>query len=119
VIMKRGLVLVLVLVVGACPGKQATGGGSTGGSGSGPAGSRCEAARAAVERLYRAEATEPDPTRLATWVADNTTMVLNDCVKDPGKRVPCIQRATSVAELESKCVSPLDDEGTEGEELRP
>lgn len=114
--MKRCLVLLLVAT--ACPSKQGPAGGGVS-AGSGSAVATCADAHATVERLYRAEATDADAARRETWIADNTAMVLNDCAKDPAKRVPCIQRATSVADLENKCVAPLDDDGTEGEELRP
>jgi hypothetical protein len=90
----------------------------TGGSGSAPAASPCDAIRPKVEQLYRAEAEQKEPKRVAEAVADNTAMVMNDCAKAPAKVAACVHGADSVAELEKKCLTPLDDEGSEGEELR-
>jgi hypothetical protein len=45
-------------------------------------------------------------------------MVMNDCAKAPDKVVACINSVSTIAELETKCLRPLDDEGTEGNELR-
>jgi hypothetical protein len=39
-------------------------------------------------------------------------MILGDCRKDPDRFVPCIRAATTVAQLESECVIPLDEAGT-------
>ena len=118
--MKANWLIPGVLAVAcACPAKQTTGPGS---SGSGivvekPA-STCDGLRARVEALYRAEAQAKEPKRVEEAVADNTTMVLNDCAKAPDKVVACVNEATTIAELESKCLRPLDDEGTEGTELK-
>lgn len=75
----------------------------------------CDAARARVEQLYRASATGNDAARIDEAVADNTAMVMTDCATDPDKVAACIARATSAAELESRCVIALDDEGSEGD----
>jgi hypothetical protein len=100
----------------ACSGK----GGTTMGGGGGSAGgaSPCEGIRARVEQLYRAEAQAKEPKRVDEAVADNTTMVMNDCARAPAKVSRCVRGVASVPELEKKCLAPLDDEGTEGEELR-
>jgi hypothetical protein len=45
-------------------------------------------------------------------------MVMVDCAKDPAKVVPCLNSATTIAELEARCLVPLDDEGREGSELK-
>jgi hypothetical protein len=45
-------------------------------------------------------------------------MVMNECVKSPDKVVACINKVSTSAELETHCLAPLDDEGTEGEALR-
>jgi len=101
----------------ASPGKVGTRPG--GGSNDGSAAQLCEGIRPKVERLYRAEAEAKEPQRVAEAVADNTTMVMNDCARAPAKVAPCVNAASSVAQLEQQCLVPLDDEGTEGEELRP
>jgi hypothetical protein len=116
--MKRLLVLVAVV---ACSGKTT---GPTTGSGSStvvtpPSSAKtCEDVKSRVEQLYRVEAQSKEPKRVDDAVADNTTMAMNDCAKDPAKIVPCLANVPSVAELEKQCLIPLDDEGTEGEALR-
>lgn len=105
---------VAALLACACSGK----GGTTVGGGEGSGVRPCEGIRAKVERLYRAEAEAKEPKRVDEAVADNTTMVMNDCAKAPAKVAACVNDAASVADLEKKCLVPLDDEGTEGEALR-
>jgi len=83
-----------------------------------PVATGCEVMRAKVESLYRTEAQAKDPQRVDEVVADNTTMVMNDCAKDPGKVSACLERVSTVADLEAKCLVQLDDEGTEGNALR-
>ena len=111
--------LAAVLLAGACTcsgsrGPKVGGGGSSDGT----AVRACDEIRAKVERLYRAEAQAKEPKRVEEAVADNTTMVLNDCAKAPSKVVACVNDVSSIAELEKRCLASLDDEGTEGEELR-
>jgi len=103
--------LVLGLVACACPGGGAgpgTGAGPNGGGGG--ATGDCAAARTHAEQLYRAAASSADdPT-----VADNAAMVAADCAADPARVARCAAAATTVAQLESDCLVPLDDEGSEG-----
>ena len=110
--------LVLVFVV-ACSGGGVP---PTTGSGSGTppvAGGPCESARSKVEGLYRAEAEAKEPrVDDRIYVADNTQMVMNDCAKDPAKVAACINSISTIAELEAKCLRPIDDEGTEGTDLK-
>jgi hypothetical protein len=109
-------VMLAALVACACPTKQAP---ITGGSGSGSSvAPGCEGIRAKVEQLYRAEAQAKEPKRVEEAVADNTAMVMNDCAKAPAKMATCVGRVSTVAELEKTCLVQLDDEGSEGEELR-
>jgi hypothetical protein len=77
----------------------------------------CDAMRARVEQLYRAEAQAREPARVDDAVADNTAMVMSDCQKAPDKVAACIVGATTVKDLESRCLAPIDDEGTEGDKL--
>nr|MDQ3365273.1 hypothetical protein [Myxococcota bacterium] len=93
-----------------------TGGGS--GSAAGSSAATCEGTRARVEGLYRRELADQEPGRMTQLVADNTTMVLDDCAKDPPRVIACIAAAASVADLERTCLLPLDDEGSEGDALR-
>lgn len=88
------------------------------GDGSGTSATGCAGARPKVEQLYRAEAQVKEPKRVDQAVADNTTMVMNDCAKAPDKVVACIHSISTIAELETKCLRPLDEEGTEGNELK-
>ena len=108
---------VLLACACSCSGKGATTVGS-GGSAEGSARASCNDLRAKVEQLYRVEAEAKEPKRVEEAVADNTTMVMNDCAKAPAKVAACVNDAASVADLEKKCLVPLDDEGTEGEALR-
>ncbi len=109
----------LLLLVGACPGKPTTTTGAQGsGGGSAPVikdANGCADIKAKVEQLYRAEAQAKEPKRVEAFVADNTTMVMNDCAKGPATAVPCIAKAQSILEIEKQCLVPLDDEGTEGD----
>jgi hypothetical protein len=111
------VLFVSVLLACACPSKQgrAPNGGGSGGGGS----ATCDSIRGKVEALYRAEAEATEPERVAEAVADNTTMVMNDCARAPARVTACVGRVGSVAELEKTCLIPLDDEGTEGEALHP
>jgi hypothetical protein len=116
--MPPSLLLLVVLVAGACPSKQAAGPGS-GSQGSNVAqvtgATTCADVRGRVEQLYRAEAMAKEPGRVDEAVADNTAMVMSDCARDPATFVPCLAASPSVAELERTCIVPVDDEGTEGE----
>jgi len=110
----------LLLVACACPAKPApttaTGSGTASGSAvAATDATTCDGVRPRVEALYRGEAQQKEPTRVEEAVSDNTTMVMNDCTKDPAKLVPCLAKAATVAELEKTCLIPLDEEGTEGD----
>jgi len=118
------LLALLAATACACPGKHATAvgepgsGGSASGSAADPgAPATCAGIRAKVEALYRAEAQRLEPTRVEAAVADNTTMVMNDCARDAARVAPCVARVTSVVDLEHQCLIPLEPEGTEGKEL--
>ncbi len=112
------VVVVLALGACACPGTPAP---ATSGSGSGSAtasATTCEGTRAKVLGLYRRELADQEPGRMTQLVTDNTTMVMNDCAKDPPRVIACIAAAATVADLERTCLLPLDDEGSEGDALR-
>jgi hypothetical protein len=110
------MLLAIVLAGCACPTPAvktpATGSGSAAAKPAAP----CESVRAHVADLYRAEATAKEPKRVDEAV-DNTAMVMAQCAKDEAARVACLQAAQSVADVEQKCVTKLDDEGTEGTSL--
>ena len=118
----KWLCLVALLACGppSKPPSSPTGGitaGSGPASGAPSTSPACDGVRARVEQLYRAAARERDPARVNELVADNTTMVMNDCVKAPDQATACITAATTVQELEARCLVPIDDEGTEGDQL--
>jgi len=75
----------------------------------------CDAARAKVEAMYRADAEIKEPKRIDDATADNVAMVMKDCAKAPDKVGACLANATSTADIETKCLAPLDEEGTEGD----
>lgn len=116
------LLMVAAVLLGGCPGKGGQGGAGNGGggagSGTGTAATSCDGLRAKIEAMYRAEAQAREPRRVEEAVADNTTMVLNDCAKDPTTVVACVHSVGTVAELERRCLAPLDDDGSEGDALR-
>jgi hypothetical protein len=109
-------VWLLVLAVAACSGTHGT---STGNGSAPPAtgAKTCDDVRPRVQQLYRGEAQIKEPTRVDEAVADNTAMVMNDCAKDPAKRVPCLAKVDSVPELEKQCLIQLDDDGTDEKAL--
>lgn len=113
-------ITLMALVACACPskGSQNPGTGSGPGSGSAATETSCESVRAKIEQLYRTEAQAKEPKRVDEAVADNTAMVLGDCAKAPAQVVACINGVTTLADLEAKCLRALDDEGSEGKELR-
>jgi hypothetical protein len=114
----RSLVLLCVL---ACSSKQGTPTNGSGGGGSNePPLTGCDGAKHKVGELYRAEsvANKDKPERVEEAVADNTAMVMNECVKAPKLVVDCIGRVKTAGELEKQCLAQLDEEGSEGEALR-
>lgn len=103
----------LVLMACACPGKAAaptSQGGSAAPVGA-PSRDGCAAVRAHVEQLYRAEAQIAEPRRVDEAVADNTAMVMADCEVAPAKVSACVSAATTVHQIETKCLSRLDETG--------
>ena len=109
----------LLIVACACPSKSTspptTGSGSSAAPPVTTAINTCDDARPKLEALYRADAQQKEPKRVDEAVADNTAMVIKDCKRAPEKAVPCLASATSLDDIEKKCLAPLDDEGTEGE----
>jgi len=43
---------------------------------------------------------------------------MSECNREPGRVAACAAKAKSAPELESKCLSPLDDEGSEGDRFK-
>jgi len=115
--MTRLAAILLCLVACACPDNKPL---QNPGSGSGSAApvAGCEGARTKVEALYRAEAQVKEPKRVDEAVADNTTMVMNDCARAPDQVSACLAGATTIADIETKCLRQLDEEGSEGDELK-
>jgi hypothetical protein len=110
--MSKTIVIVIVIALAACSGKQAS---MTPGS---PPAGRCEAVRGKVAELYRAEARVKEPARVEAMVADNTRMVMLGCAETPDKVSACIAGAATVTDIERTCLAALDDEGTEGDVFR-
>ena len=102
-----------IAFVGACACKSGSTKGTTGGGGGDP--SSCDAVKAHVEELYRAAASGDN---IDEQVADNTQMVMNDCVAQPDKVAPCAEKAKTAADLEARCLIPLDEEGSEGDRFK-
>jgi hypothetical protein len=109
--------LAAALWIAACGSRTPPGTMQGSASGSGASGGPCEAMRGRVEQLYRAEAQAKEPSRVDAAVVDNTAMVMTDCAQDPDKVAACLAAATTVADLEARCLAPIDDEGTEGDKL--
>ena len=114
----RSLVLVFVLACSSKQGTPSNGSGVVGSNDPPPTG--CDAAKKKVGELYRAEAVANNdkPERVEEAVADNTAMVMNECVKAPKLVVDCIGRVKTAGDLEKQCLAQLDEEGSEGEALR-
>jgi hypothetical protein len=115
--MMRLLLLVLLACGNKPPSTGSTGSTGSAGSGASPTATACDAVRPKVAELYRAHLRDRDPARIAEAVADNTTMVMNDCLQAPDTTAACIAAARTAPELEARCLIPLDDEGTEGDKL--
>ena len=113
-----GVAIGLVMALAACGAPAAT---TTTTSTSTPppqTTATCDNVKPRVESMYRAEGQQREPKRVDEYVSDNTTMIMNDCVKNPTKLAPCIAAAATIAQMEQECVIPVDDEGTEGEAVR-
>ena len=102
-------------VVGG-PGAGSGGAGSAAGGGAG--GAPCRGVQPKVEALYRAEATAAGAKagRVEEAVRDNTAMVLAECRQRP-EISGCVDKASSARQLETECLLPLSDEGTEGDSI--
>jgi hypothetical protein len=105
----RSIGVVLAFALGACACKSKK---DTGGGGTGTGDATCDAIKTHVEKLYRAEASGDN---IDEQVADNTQMVMNDCAAAPDKVARCAKGATNVADLETRCLIPLDQEGSDGD----
>ena len=110
--------LIVALLACGCPARPAAP--ATGGNGTAhddTTGTGCTAVRGKIEQLYRTEASSREPTRIAEAAADNTAMVMTDCARSPAEVTACIAAVTTAAELEARCLAPIDDEGSEGDKL--
>jgi hypothetical protein len=123
----RFLTFGLVLALAACGCKQKGGGGTGptgdgGGTGTGSGGgsvvdtsgdpAACDAVATKVAGLYQASA---ERTKLTPEeVADNAALVMAECRTAPNHVIACVNKVTSVVQLETLCMGKLDDEGSEG-----
>jgi hypothetical protein len=117
--MKRVALFALWIAACACAPKKPVTDGSGGGTGTATAtGASCDDAKPAVTALYEAEAKATDQVdHDPSFVDDNVAMVMKDCAKDPARVARCATGAKDVASLEHDCLIPLDEEGSEGEEV--
>jgi len=105
----KSLILAASLFAAACAcGKKDDGTGPGAGTGTAARAGSCDEARAHVEDLYRG--TES--------AADDVAMVMKDCAADPARVAGCAGAAKTAAELEQRCLIPLDDEGSEGDRFK-
>lgn len=120
--LRVGLVALVLLSACACKQKS-TGGTGPGGEGDGGGTARppvdtsgdpaaCDGISGKVTGLYQASAERTKMT--PEEVADNAAMVLAECRTAPNHVVACVQKVTSVVQLEELCLGKLDDEGSEG-----
>lgn len=120
---RAGILVAMLLSACACKQKGPGGTGPNGdgggtGTGSGkpidtsgdPA--ACDGISGKVTGLYQASAERTKMT--PEEVADNTAMVMAECRGAPDHVVACVQKVTSVVQLETLCIGKLDDEGSEG-----
>lgn len=112
--------IVIGIALAACSGKQGTpgAGSGTGAVNTTPPPGGCDGIRPKVEQLYRAEAQAKEPSRVEDAVADNTRMVMLECATAPDKVSACLAGVATVMELETTCLAPLDDEGSETDSFR-
>ena len=73
----------------------------------------CDRHAARVADLYRAQLDQP----IDGEVEDATDMLMADCYRDADRLAPCLERATSIEQLEHDCVTALDDEGRAEQQL--
>lgn len=102
----------------ACKGSGSGGTGPGTGTGTGPGtgavdASACDGQAGHVRELYQALAGRTDLS--PGEVDDNVAMVMTECKAAPARVVPCLTKVTAVAQLESTCLAPLDDEGRDGQ----
>ncbi len=73
----------------------------------------CEPAAEKAAILYKQAAFDEGlaPNLHADFTEANVHMVMVDCRANPEAVVRCVSKATSVAQLESRCLAPLDDAG--------
>ncbi len=76
----------------------------------------CGGQRAHIEALYRAEAQAGPADRVEEAVRDNTAMVLAECA-ERSEVARCAASAADARALESRCLLPLSDDGTEAARL--
>ncbi|HEY4182801.1 MAG TPA: hypothetical protein VGM90_38485 [Kofleriaceae bacterium] len=112
--MVKALALACVLVACACPKKRTEP--TSAGSGSAtadapPPADACGAIKSKVAQLYRADATANEPNRVEEATADNVQMVMTDCAANPARVTACLQVATTVKDIEMKCLTRIDEAG--------
>ncbi|HEY4057606.1 MAG TPA: hypothetical protein VGM39_13405 [Kofleriaceae bacterium] len=110
----KAVAIACVLVACACPKKatEPTAAGSGSAAAVVPAsGDACAAIKSKVEQLYKADAQATEPNRVADATADNVQMVMTDCAANPAKVASCVQAASTVKDIEMKCLARVDEAG--------
>jgi hypothetical protein len=74
----------------------------------------CDGITAKLDQLFRADAQVAEPKRVDERTRDNVHMVMTECAKHPATVVACVNNAATLKDIESQCLAPIDDEGTEG-----
>lgn len=102
-----------VVVACACPKKatEPTAAGSGSAVEAPPTADACAGIKGKVEQLYRTDAQANEPKRVDEATSDNVAMVMADCAANPGKVSSCVQTASSVKDIESKCLARVDEAG--------
>ncbi len=125
--LRVGLLVAIALISGsACACKQKSTGGTGSGTGTGTgtgAGTgepvdrsgdptACDGISAKGTGLYQAAAERAKMT--PEEVSDNAAMVVGECRFAPNHVLACVEKVTSVVQLETLCLTKLDDDGSEG-----
>jgi hypothetical protein len=112
--MKTAFIIALVLALGSCAKSSQPASPVSRDGGETDIIRSCEGMHSKIEGLYQAEAeaTEIPANRRGEFVSANLHMVMSDCRLSPARSYSCLQRATTVREVEQECLVFLDDEGT-------
>lgn len=102
------------LFLGGCPKGGTPASPVSGDGGSTKIEVSCAALEHKVSVLYKeaAESSGLAPNLHSEFVSANLQMVMNDCKLRPAVRAECLEKASSVPQMEAECLEFLDDQGT-------